>query len=87
MKTFGEVMTDRTPIRNAEELAGLDDAEILDGYLSGRDGEPEPGGNRSFSFWHGWRTGRVDGGHDEKDAAMGELARDVIKTGYLKNHH
>ena len=74
----------RIPIRRAKDLDALDDAELLEGYLDGHDGEPEPGNNRSFSYWHGWRNGAVDGGHREKDDAQAELARDVIATGYLK---
>lgn len=76
--------TDRIPIQRASQLDGLDDADLLEGYLDGKDGEPEPGNNRSFSYWHGWRNGAVDGHHREKDDAQAELARDVVATGYLK---
>lgn len=34
--------------------------EMLDGYLDGLRGEPEPGANRSASYRHGWKNGRDD---------------------------
>lgn len=64
----------RMPVISLAELDALDDAEMREGYLDGFAGEAEPGGNRSKSFWHGWRNGRVDGGHDRKDAAQAVLA-------------
>ncbi len=72
---------EREPVRTVAELDSLDDAEIAEGYHDGRAGEPEPGGNRSKSYWHGWRNGRVDGGRAEPDAAMRELVRDVLANG------
>ena len=77
-------MSWRVPIRRAAELVDLDDDDLLDGYRSGSDGDPEPGDNRSFSFWHGWRNGARDHGHIEGDEAMAELAHDVIVTGYFR---
>lgn len=71
-------MSDRIPIRRAAQLDGLDDAELLEGYLDGFDGESEPGNNRSFSYWHGWRNGASDGRHREIDGAQRALAADVI---------
>lgn len=69
---------DRIPIRDAKLLATLDDAEVIDGYHDGRAGEPEPGDNRSFSYWHGWRNGASDAGHREIDGAQRELAASYI---------
>lgn len=65
----------RKPVTTLADLDSLDSAEIAEGYRDGADGEPEPGGNRSRSYWHGWRNGRVDRGHAKKDAAQAELAR------------
>ncbi len=47
------------PVRTLAELDQLDDVEIQEGYFDGRNNEPEPraGGNRSRSYWHGWRVG------------------------------
>lgn len=73
-------MTDRIPITKAADLEHLDEAELLEGYHDGRAGLPEPGNNRSFSFWHGWRNGAVDGGHRKGDAAQAELAADYLAS-------
>ena len=67
----------RSPIRTAAELAQLDDAEMLDGYIDGYRNDPEPGGNRSTAYWHGWRNGMVDGGHATKDDAQAALAHEM----------
>lgn len=77
-------MNDRTPVEDAAELALLDEAEMIEGYHDGRSGEPEPGGNRSKSYWHGWRNGRVDGHHAEPDAAMRLLAQSALAAGVLR---
>lgn len=74
----------RIPITKANQLNDLDDAELMQGYWDGKDNEPEPGDNRSYSYWHGWRNGMMDGKHMPHDAASRALAHDVIETGYLK---
>lgn len=71
-------MTERIPITTVEELDLLDDEEIVEGYRDGRRGELEPGGNRSLSYWHGWRNGAVDGGHRAIDAAQTILAHNYL---------
>lgn len=70
-------MSEFSPVTTADDLATLDDGEILEGYRDGFEGEREPGNNRSRSYWHGWRNGRVDGGHDEIDTAQRQLAHAV----------
>ena len=57
---------------------GLDDDECLAGYWSGYRNEPEPGSDKSRSFFHGWRNGRVDGGHAQADQAQTEYARKYV---------
>jgi len=52
-------VSDRAPVETLEELDTLDDAEIQEGYRDGWTGEPEPGDNRSKSYWHGWRVGMM----------------------------
>lgn len=74
----------RTPITTAAELDALDDAEALEGYWDGRANEPEPGDNRSLSYWHGWRNGMMDGYHMQPDAASRKLAADVVRSGWLR---
>ncbi len=66
---YGESVT------SLEELDALDGAEIVEGYSDGRMNEPEPSGNRSKSYWHGWRNGMTDGGHALIDDAQRQLAR------------
>lgn len=66
------------PIKDAADLAELNEADLLEGYRDGRAGEPEPKGNRSKSYWHGWRNGAVDGGHREIDAAGRALVRSYL---------
>ena len=56
------------------ELDTLDSDEVIEGYFDGRKNEPEPQGNRSKSYWHGWRNGMIDGGHMKSDAASKALA-------------
>lgn len=68
----------RIPVKTLVVLNQLDSDEIYAGYQSGRRGDDEPGHNRSFSFWHGWRNGLVDGGYAEKDDAQMLLAKAVV---------
>ena len=45
------------PVSTIEDLAGLDDDAIVEGYREGlraSPDEPEPGLNRGRAFWHGW---------------------------------
>lgn len=65
----------RHPVETLEELDALDDGEIIEGYFDGRQNAPEPGHNRSKSFWHGWRNGMVDGHHRASDGAQMVLAK------------
>lgn len=67
------------PVTTVADLATLDEAEMLEGYLDGFKGEPEPGGNRSRSYWHGWRNGAVDGHHRKSDLAQQMLADAVVR--------
>ena len=75
----------KIPLRRAEGLHQLNDAEVVAGYRAGLKGETEPNPNASYSFWHGWRNGMVDSGRAQGDAAQAELARDIVATGYLKS--
>lgn len=82
-------MSNREPIRTAEELAEVLSQpgareDVSEGYRDGLAGEPEPGDNRSKAYWHGWRNGMVDGGHREKDEAQAALARQVLTRDHLK---
>lgn len=74
----------REPVRTVADLDTLNMSEMLEGYHDGYIGEPEPGDNRSRSYWHGWRNGAVDGKHREGDAAQRELAAAVVARGDFK---
>lgn len=71
-------MSEYAPVRSKADLELLDEVEMVAGYRSGYEGEAEPRSDRSRSFWHGWRNGRVDGGHDVIDCHQVALAREVV---------
>jgi len=73
-------MSARAPVRTVAELATLDDDEMVEGYRDGYGGEPEPGGNRSKAYWHGWRNGASDRNHTA-DEAQHALAREIVAAG------
>lgn len=66
------------------ELELLNSNEIVEGYLAGFKGDPEPGSDKSKSYWHGWRNGHVDGGHGPIDHAQCELAREFVHRQKVK---
>lgn len=72
--TYGE------PIKSVADLKDLDGADVVEGYNDGLANEPEPKGNRSKSYWHGWRNGQIDGGHAKPDQSQRLLARDYLKN-------
>lgn len=67
-------MSEYRPVVTAEDLATLDNCEMLQGWHYGREGPPEPH-NVTRSFWHGWRNGMVDGGWANLDEPQRTLAR------------
>lgn len=67
----------RIPIIKASQLALLDPVEIIEGYFDGKKGELEPGDNRSYSYWHGWRNGNSDR-TGKLDTAQRELSKDYV---------
>ena len=72
-------MSEFKPVETVSDLDTLDSDEIVEGYWAGKDGWPEPGNNRTRSFWHGWRNGAADGRHREIDAAQRRLAYEVVR--------
>lgn len=67
-------MAEFEPVRTIPEFRKLDDADILEGYLDGFHGSPEPGSDRSPSYCHGWLNGQVDAGLREPTEAQQALA-------------
>lgn len=78
-------MSEFAPVRTVADLDTLDPMEIVEGYRDGYSGEPEPGNNRSRSFWHGWRNGAADARRIESDQAMRQLAAEVVASHYLRS--
>lgn len=74
----------RFPVMTLAELDTLNSSEVIEGYVDGRQNAPEPGGNRSKSYWHGWRNGMVDGKHMEKDDAQAILAHLVVQRSRIQ---
>lgn len=72
-------MSEYAPVSTMAELALLDDDEILDGYRCGLQGQPEPGSDKSKSFWHGWRNGMIDRGQIPSDHASTNLAQEYVR--------
>ena len=51
--------TPHMPVTTLAELDALDEGEMIAGHSAKR-GDPEPGGNHSRSYHHGWRTRMMD---------------------------
>jgi hypothetical protein len=72
----------REPVISLMDLARLDDEEQAEGYRDGAEGLP-CGGNRSRSYWHGWRNGARDGGHRDRNGDFWDsmLTSNVVPGG------
>ncbi|WP_211440967.1 hypothetical protein [Collimonas humicola] len=70
-------MSEFTKVSTLAEVAMLDKDEMMLGYWHGFEGNDEPGSDKSKSFWHGYRNGRVDGGFAEPDLAQKQLAHEI----------
>jgi len=67
------------PVRTKDDLESLDQAEIVEGYVSAVRGDPEPGPNRGRAFWHGWRNRMIDYGELPMDDAAMQLAHEIVR--------
>ena len=72
-------MSEYQPLASVVELEFLNEDECVDGYLSGLRDDPEPGSDKSKSFWHGWRNGMMDKGRLPRDAAADNLACEYVR--------
>lgn len=72
-------MSEYSPLSSITELATLDNDDCLAGYFAGLDGDPEPGSDKSKSYWHGWRNGMMDRGRMPIDAAARNLAHEYVR--------
>lgn len=82
-----EVMTiEYFPVSTISELETLDEDEIVEGYFDGLENAPKPNGNRSKSYYHGWRNGMMDRGNIQIDNSARKLASEYVKNEKGKNH-
>ena len=79
-------MSEFAPVRTLADLDSLSHEEIYEGYRDGLGGEPEPGNNRSRSYWHGWRNGHndINSRSDEHQIA---LIKDMKVHGYFQRQN
>jgi hypothetical protein len=68
------------PVSTKADLDSLDPAEVLEGYLSAEQGDPEPGPNRGRAFWHGWCNRMRDKRQLPMTEAQRQLTREIIFT-------
>lgn len=73
-------MSEFTPVSTKADLDTLDEAEMVAGYCAGLDGWLEPGSDKSRSFWHGWRNGRVDRGLAAPDVHQQRLVHEMYPS-------
>lgn len=71
------------PVKTLADLDALDEKEIVEGYFDGRENAPQPKGNRSRSYWHGWQNGMSDfhGRARNDEGSHGELVHQFIARG------
>jgi hypothetical protein len=66
------------PVTTFDDLDGLDQDQIIEGYMSAEVGDPEPGPNRGRSYWHGWRCRMMDYGKLPIDEGHRNLTREYL---------
>lgn len=66
------------PVSTKADLDTLNDAEIVEGYLNFRRGDPEPGPNRGRSYWHGFMNAARDAGERPETSESARLAAEVV---------
>jgi hypothetical protein len=73
----------REPVRFVHELRRLDGGDVLSGWQAGMSGQP-CSEDRSRSWWHGWRRGRIDAGFDNPAPDQKALADRLIAAQELE---
>ena len=72
------------PVRTYADLMTLNEADVLEGYMSADRGDPEPGPNRGRAFWHGWRNRMIDLGELQPDDASRALVAEYVRDAERK---
>ena len=67
------------PVTALAELDTLDAEEMVAGYSSAERGDPEPGGNHSRAYHHGWRTRMMDYGEIPTPPEHRRLVRELVE--------
>lgn len=67
------------PLSTAAEADLLDMDDCVEGYKCGLRADPEPGSDKSRSYWHGWRNGMMDRGLIPIDDAARSLVREIVR--------
>ena len=62
------------PVTNVADCLGLDEAEVLCGFMDGALGLPLDHACLTAAYFHGWREGIVAAGLSEPDEAHKQLA-------------
>lgn len=76
-------MPEFTPVRSLVDVFNLDPMEVYFGFQAGLEDAPEPGSWASRAYIHGWRNGRVQGGHVPRDAAQEVVYyQHLVATGF-----
>lgn len=70
-------MVERVPISTVAQLVALDQAEVVEGYRDGLNGEP-CGDNRSTAYWHGWSNAQRDKGLQPPTPESTALAHELV---------
>lgn len=63
------------PVTTLADLDALDHTDMVDAYCWTNRGDPEPGGNHSRGYHHGWRTKMMDLGEIAIPPEHRELTR------------
>jgi hypothetical protein len=69
------------PIATLDEMDSLDEAGMAEGCRPAEKGGPEPGGNHSRAYHHGWRTRMMDPGEIPIPREHHELVRQLLARG------
>jgi hypothetical protein len=55
------------PLRNVSTLLLIDTVQMKLGYAAGMKDTEEPSASHTYSFWHGWKCGKIEAGHMPPD--------------------
>lgn len=72
-------MGEYQPLSSLNDLGALDVEDCVAGYRAGWDGAPEPGSDKSKSYWHGWRNAMMDKGKLPLDESARNLAAEYTR--------